>query len=145
MAQELVGADAFIYATLAGDTALAAIVGTRIYADVAPSLPTPPTYPLVLFSLQSSRDVVGIGTYRAMTTPTYLVRVIGKGGGFGAIQAAADRIDALLTVRAVQSVTIGGVTFSILGSVRERPFQRSEEPEGILYRHLGGFYRLNVA
>jgi hypothetical protein len=145
---ELVGAAAWLYARLSGDATLQAEVGQRIYADFAPDTDPatgdPPAYPLVVFHEQSTApDTLGAGAARVLTQPLYCVKVIGEGVGYPALQAAADRIDALLSPVSGQSVTIGGQTYTV-GSYRERPLAHAAPENGIRYSYLGGLYRLVI-
>lgn len=145
---EQVGAASFLFGVLAADPALQAEVGSRIFSDFAPEkLPgtdIPVGYPLIVFSLVRAADTRGLGTYRAMARLTYLVRVVSKGGGYGALHDAANRIDALLTVREPVEVTAGSETYTVHGCVRDQPFARAELMNGVRYVNLGGLYSMNV-
>ena len=52
------------------------------------------------------------------------------------IQAAASRLDTLLTVSTPQSVTIGSQTF-LVRCYRERPFQQAYLANGVRFNELG--------
>lgn len=124
----------WLYTTLAADTALTALVGTRIYSHVAPN---EATFPLVVFGLQTAEDVMGVGPARIMAQAVYVVRVIGQTGSFGALKAAADRLDAVL--HGASGSAGDGV---VLACVRTQPFEMVETIAGVQYRHLGGLFRL---
>jgi hypothetical protein len=146
MANELVGAEAYLFAKLSGDAALAAIVGARIYRQVAPdkdpATGLTPAYPLIAFHRQGGIDTIGPGATRIFAKPLYLVRVLGEAGGIAALRAAADRIDAVLTDTTPETITVGGVAYAISGCCREQPFDMTEFVEGRRIEHLGGLYRI---
>ncbi len=145
MSNELSVANTFLNTVLKADSALAAIVGTRIYADFAPEAdPSATIYPLVLFNWQGGLDALSQGAARIFTRPLYQVRVIGR-GGYGAITAAADRIDALLANVQNYALTVGGVPY-VVQCYRERPMQMAEVvPGGERYSSRGGLYRLLIS
>lgn len=148
MAMELLGLDKWLKALLLADATLTGYVGARVFEGFAPNIDPAtgktPAYPLVVFSIQSARDVNGIGGARIMTVPILLVKVIGKGGGYSDLQPVVKRIDALVHNPATASVTIDSVAYDILGAVRERPIQYPEDLNGERYNHLGGYYRCFV-
>lgn len=150
MANELLGIDKWIVTTLATDAALFAIVGNRIFESLAPQIDvdtengTAPVYPIVLFQMQSVSDSLGSGASRVMTSALFFVKVVGERGGYADLQAACDRIDALLHQAAITAVTVGAETFTILGSCRERPVQYAEVINGVRFNYLGGLYRIDI-
>lgn len=127
-------AERWLYTTLAADAALGSVVSTRIYSSVAPQSST---LPCVVFQQQAARDVMGSGPYRYHSTMLYTVRVIDEAGGWGTVEASADRIDAVL--HAASGTATGG---TIVACVREQPFSMVESIDGRTFRHLGGIYRL---
>ncbi|HAM58324.1 MAG TPA: hypothetical protein DCQ64_24080 [Candidatus Rokubacteria bacterium] len=137
MANETLGAAAYIKARLDADAALVAVVSTRVYQGVAPQ---GDTYPLVVYSLQASRDINALGGLRVCTWPLWLVKVIGSNGP-AALQGAADRIDAALVSRTVVETTIGGVTYETQ-CIREATVAYQDVSDGRRYDHIGGLYRL---
>ena len=105
-------------------------------ADRVYDAPAPPTsaFPLVTFQYLDGADVRGVGPARIMTDGLWLIRAINKSNDYATISGIADSIDTLL-----QGVLGSG---SVLGSVRERPFELTEEVDGVKYVHLGGVYRI---
>lgn len=100
-------------------------------------------FPCVLFSLLSGRDTVGAGGGRLLTRPIYLIRAVGVGDSFAALQPLADAIDAALQGNSVNPpVTVGGMT--VRGAVRESARQYSDDDAGVRYNHLGGEYQFFV-
>lgn len=135
---ETIIADTWLYSVLSSDAATAAIVGTRIYGDIADQ---DAAYPYIVYQMQSpGNDVSVIGMHRIFATPLYLVRVIEATNGYSdnAI-VVANRIDALLH-RASGAVS-GGYN---IATNRERPFRLTEIANGRQVRHLGGLYRLRI-
>lgn len=133
MAETLV-AEAWLQSVLSGDSTLNTTVGGRIYAYVAPP---GATFPLVIYQNQAAKDVRGNGPQRIMANMLYTVKVIGETTSFASIEAAANRIDAVL--QAVSGSTVRGV---VVACVREQPFSLVESTPSGQYRHLGGVYRL---
>ena len=136
MSQESIPADAFIYGRLNAATAL---VGSRIYADEAPQGATPP---YIVFNVMGGfDDLTEVGATRVWANLLYLVKVIGLGTSYTALQTTADAIDTRLN-RTSGAV---GSTHYVDSCVREQPFRMPETtPSGVSYRHIGGLYRLKV-
>lgn len=147
---ELSLAEAWIYAVLAGDPELSAMLDgspeTRIWPNVAPA-GTP--LPYVVYRYQASRDVRGLGnrTARIMSTPLYQVVGYDEGPQNDDLGPIAVRIDKLLDGKA-GTVTDDEAPPSVIGRIlacwREQPFSLPETVEGKIFRRLGGLYRLQV-
>lgn len=148
MANELLGLDKWTFSRLAADAGVTAGVGRRIYAEFAPETDPvtnlAPAYPLLVFSVLSSPDILGTGGNRAGTRPLLRVEVIGQGGGFAALQPIADAADAALHGAPVETVEIGAQSYEVRGCLRQHPLKRAEieKPGGVRYNYLGGVYRL---
>jgi hypothetical protein len=129
-------ADQFIYGKLFGDSALTAIVGSRIYAD---SVPQSATRPYVLFQMLSGIDRRTVGPNRLLTNLLYLVQVVAESTSYaGDMATAAKRIDAVL--HAASGTTTDGSTYAC---VREEPFRLAERlADNTEIRRLGGRYRI---
>lgn len=127
--------DRWLNTVLAADAALAAVVGTRIYADQAPdSAPLP----VVIYQVQSSRDLMALGAHRVWANTLYVVRGIAQTIAYGGnLITIADRIDAVL--HAASGSTVEGEVYEC---VREGEFRMTETANGVQYRHLGGLYRI---
>lgn len=135
MSGDLSRVDQWIYQVLSRDNLLSNMVGSRIYGDAAPQNVT---LPLVLFSFLGGADK--IQTLRSrLTNAIYLIRAVGSGSSYDAIEALADRIDAVLFVpeQGVQQRDI-----RIASCSREQPHQRKDFENGIPTVYLGGFYRI---
>lgn len=138
---ELLAARQWLYATLAADTLLAAVVAGRIYTEQAPE---DATFPLVLLTeLSPGDDLRVVGTGRIWADPLFLVRGVAQTASFGGtLVTIAGRIETALNGKA--GTATNGRVWSC---VRERPFSLAETvtPGGTQYRHLGGVYRVCVA
>lgn len=133
MAETLV-AEQWLHSVLSGDTALSTAVGGRIYGYLAPA---GAAFPFVVYQNQAGRDVMGTGPTRIMANLLYIIKVIGETKSFGTIEAAANRIDAVL-----HAASGSNVRGTVIACVRERPFSLVESSPSGEYRHLGGIYRL---
>lgn len=137
---ELLAAREWLYARLAADTALTAVVGSRIYADVGPENAT---YPLVMvIELSPGNDLRVVGTARIWAAPLFLVKGVSQAASFGGnLKTIATRIDAVL-----HGASGPATSGQVWACVREQPFSLAETaPGGVQYRHLGGLYRVAVA
>jgi hypothetical protein len=134
---EQVAIQEFLFETLRDNSAVAAIVAARIYADRAPS---DTTFPFVIIMEQAaSPDVMGIGARRIMAGGLWQVKGIVQDASFGGTLASlAAAIDAALHRKA--GTVDNGV---VLACTRESTFRLAETgPGGEQYRHLGGLYRV---
>lgn len=130
---ELDSAFTFVRQLLKNDATLAAAVGGRIYEDQAPDGESP-VYPLIIIAFGEPDDMTGVNGQRCGVSVETLVYVVGKGSST-ALPLLADRIDALLHGAG------GGQVITI---TRERPLRRSGWQDKVLYRNLGGAYRLEI-
>jgi hypothetical protein len=129
----------WIWETLSHDNILNStlMLGSRIYFDQAPQS-TPLTSTVVLCSYLGGADKVQTSTSR-FTNAIYLIRAVRGGSSYDAIEAIADRIDEILTVRDV-GVLIRDTR--IASCNREQPHQRKDAENGVPVVYLGGFYRI---
>lgn len=127
--------DSWLYQTLHGDAVLLGLI-SDVYADVAPP---PAVLPFLVYSLQDADDVITVNGLRIMTAATYQVRVVTDSESYGTIKTAVERADSLLHRSSGEAA--GGI---VISCVREAPIRYTELVSGKLYRHLGGFYRLQV-
>ena len=127
--------DSWISATLLASTDVTDIVSTRVYLDVAPETAA---FPFIIYQLQDSSDVRGVGTFRVMSDTLYVVKGVAAVASFALLGDLAEAIDAALNTITPEAVTGG----TIIGSVRENPFRLTEKDGGQEFRHLGGIYRI---
>ncbi|HEU4752062.1 MAG TPA: DUF3168 domain-containing protein [Armatimonadota bacterium] len=142
---ELQAAERWLVGILRGDATLAGLVGTRIYASIAPQ---EATFPYVLLSYQGGPDRNAVGREaRLFTRPVYLVKAVADAGTVGFDYSAAD-----LVASAVDAVLLGakgtnvlaGVTYQIDCAGREQPVRYPELSGAKRYAHVGGLYRLFI-
>lgn len=140
---ELAAVDTWLYATLSGDETLQSALGIADGTEfVFDQLGGPDSaFPVVVFEMQSrTEDWVTVNGTRILVTALYLVRAVDQTDSFATkLWSADDRIDVLL-----QRQTGSNDYGAILSCVREKPFKLIEVDNGIQYRHLGGFYRIQV-
>lgn len=133
---ELTRIDEWITAALLADTAVTAVVGQRVYGELAPPSSS---WPHVLFQQQASSDVMGAAQNRIMVDAVYVVRGVHQAESFGgAVKALADAITAAL--HAAAGSTSDAL---VLACTRERPFRLVElDNGGAQYRHSGAVFRI---
>lgn len=122
----------WLYSKLASN---AVGVSNRVYDTIAPR---GATEPYVVFLNQSTRDVRGVGTANIMTNSLWVVKVVAETKTFDSLDTIADAIYTALNGSG--GVVTGGGT--VVGCVREQPFEMTEDQDGAEYRHLGGIYRI---
>jgi hypothetical protein len=127
--------DKWIYETLSADTALAALVGTRIGSELSVAQWSGP---YVTFEAQGTRTIRSISGEILDTDSLYSVAGVTQGSSFAPTAAIASRIRALLDNRNV-TVTGGSITCFM-----ERENREAESIEGVPYRYLGGVYRIRA-
>jgi hypothetical protein len=127
----------WLFATLTADAPLTATVGHRIYHGVAPA---DVAYPFVVYQLLSpGNDRIALTGARAWVDTLWLVKVVVQANSSGGVEAAADRIDALL--HNGRGTASGGI---VIESRRERPHELPEVTGGVRYLNLGGEYRIRA-
>jgi hypothetical protein len=122
--------------TLKADTSLMSYV-SDIFRDIAPATAQEP---LVIIQLMASNDAGPANWQRTHTSCLFLIKVIGLYTDYANVEAAYNRIDALLAK--VGAVAIPGG--QMLGCYREEEIAYSEESDSQLWSHLGGNYRILV-
>lgn len=124
--------------TLAADRWLTARLSplAPVFADVAPP---DAAAPFLVFSLADARDVAVVGDVRLIVDATYLVKAVGEGRSYAAIEPLALALDAAL--HGQRDETAGG---AVVRCSRTRPIRYAEHSAGVDYRHLGGYYRVQI-
>lgn len=133
---ETVAAETFIWTKL---NVAPALLAGQVYTDEAPQ---GVAGQYVIISYQGGfDDLTEIGGVRIWANLLYLVKVVGPGRSYTALQAAADGID----TRLHHSSGPVGSTAYVDSCIREQAFRMPETtPSGLPFRHLGGIYRLKV-
>jgi hypothetical protein len=134
MTTELLTADQYIYEILTGDTALQESINQRVYSEGHKN----PSYPCAQFKRMSGRDTNGVCGYRASTNALYIISAVVKDASFAEADSVAERIDAVMS--SIRVVTNG----RIFTCIREEPYSRVEEYDGVTYHHQGGLYRIMI-
>ncbi len=128
-------AEEWLYATLSGDTTLAGLVGSQIYAGEAPESAS---YPLIVFQLYSSLDADGSGFAYYLTVNQYLVTAADRVGSIAGLDTIARRIFELLHGQANVVLTNG----AMLACQRERNITRPGVVAGVATRELAAIYQV---
>lgn len=132
-------AERWLYLQLTSDPTIAGIVGTRVYANVAPKSVT--TYPLIVLQpLGTQGDTYGNGPYIVWSRLAYLVKAITAGASVTALQTLVDRVNTVLHAR-------HGATADarIDYCIRRRSFRMETQEGDTRYQHLGSEFELAVA
>lgn len=132
---ELAICEQWLTSKLTGDSVISSIVAARVYSEVAPEKTA---FPYVLFTQQSTTDVMTNGAQRVMVNAVYAIRGVAPRESYATLRTLADRIDVVLH-KASGQVATG----TVIACVRERPFLLDETEKGVQYRHFGGVYRLH--
>lgn len=132
--------DTALYARLAGDATLTGLLATptSIFKDVAPA---GSALPFVVFS-QPMLGVVQytMGRTKAFEAQTYLVKGVAQGDDQTIAGAIHDRIFVVL-----QDAPLVVSGFSLLVCQLAGRIAYTETTEGVLIRHAGGRYLIEVA
>lgn len=128
--------DTALYARLTGDTGAGGVMtkATGVYRHVAPA---GAVLPFVIFAKQTEQDDYSQSGKRVRDL-TYLVKAVDdpNANNGGAID---ERIDSILTDHVL---TVSGATNDYLRRVSGVDYV--EVVDGIVYRHCGGLYELEV-
>lgn len=134
---ELASAETWLEATLSGDLTLMGYAPGGVFAYMAPDgTPTP----YVVFGEQSpGNDSLTANAVRLLTNPLYQVVVTGEASKMSSIVNAASRLDDLL--KRASGTVVGGY---IAVCYREQPLQKAELINTVVWRSIGGLYRMTV-
>jgi hypothetical protein len=124
-------ADAEFWAVtrLMANTAVAALVGNRIYSPMALA---GAKMPMIVVAHQSGTDVIGVGVKRILSHFDLSIRAVGSMEQISQLADIADAID--------EALVIGDG--SDVGCSRSIPLAYSSKEGGMTYRNIGGIYRL---
>jgi hypothetical protein len=132
----------FVYKTLTEDAQIALLTAGQVFEDEAPK---EASYPFIVITLQDPEDIQGVNLTRCMVTCTALVRVVGRASEMERMIEIANRVDCALQ-GASGSISVpepGGERREVM-VVRERPFRSSGWVGDVLFKNLGGFYRVEI-
>jgi hypothetical protein len=126
MAAESSAAKTWVYTTLAADSTLATLVGSRIYLDVSEE---GADYPLVMIYNDGGKDVRGVGTVRIFNHADIRVDVFYRTTSPASVtagQGAANRVDQLLHGQAGSALGR-----EITGAYREENYEYPDPTGGV--------------
>lgn len=139
---DLLTADAWLYATLAGDPTLTGLAcGNRIYDD---SVPQTATFPFVQIRYLLGADTQTMNANIVMNRPEYLIVVVDRADqasgvvNMTVLETVYARIQALLHRASGSAAGRGTVYFC----ARERAFRNRYLQNGVEYREFGAIYRV---
>lgn len=134
---ETSAAKAFLGSVLASSSSLiTALGGTAIYADV---IPQGSALPAIVYSVQSGLLEGNARGDAIAGVPLMTVKVITQGYGVATADSIMEIVKPLL--EGVRGTVTG---YYILGCSRVGAVDYPEIEQGVLYRHLGGIYRIAV-
>ena len=129
---ELNRADKWIYGVLSDSSAVAALVGTRIYRHKAPG---DTDFPCLIFACQSASDRNVLGAARLVTQAMYAIRSVAR------LPATEDAAD-VVAATADAAISDASADEHMLCIERMEPWNRSYVLDGIDYEERGGIYRV---
>jgi hypothetical protein len=124
-----------IYSTLSGDSSLTSLAPGGVWRGVAP-IGTTGVY--VVFNSMGESDVYAMAA-RAYTESDYQIKAIAPGESALPAWNAAERIESLLTDKALVMPT-----GRLLACRRNSVISLTESNGGEEYQHAGGIYRITV-
>jgi len=130
----------FVFEELTGDATLTALVGSRVYRNLAPP---GATLPYVVWTFVASVDRNAVGSRSIMfTRPILDIKGVVPGTDSAAADAIADAIHGAVNGKQRLDVAVGELV--VLGCRRESLIEFVEMTEDQQYIHRGGSYRLMV-
>lgn len=128
---------AWILSQLANDSALAAIVSTRIWRDIAP---VGTGFPYVVFTMNQAEYMQGVGDCRLLTRAYYLVKLVTEGDPTDAQIVALTRFDEVIGKQSASQ--LDGFLFSGRGT---EPVSYTEPRPGTphFYNHVGSVFQID--
>ena len=159
MTYEALDVDKWLYQTLTTDAQLPGLIAAARAADTTPGQPTPvpgvaarwlfadlapqaTPMPYIVYSLHTSSDVRAGFHTRVATEAYFLIKVVGHGDGWTAVQPVIDRLDTLLEQPALLAVQ----GTSLLQAVtRHQAMKTVEIVENVRVNQVGGIYKFFVS
>ena len=133
MPSDYLVAEQWLFGILSGDATLMGMI-TGVYSEIAPA---EAVEPFVVIAQQGGADVQEVAGRPLFVEELYQVKVVGRGNSYEAIRPAYERVHALIN-RQAGPVSNG----QVVACVRMTPVKYVDVDAGIIYRHLGGIYRL---
>jgi hypothetical protein len=128
----------FLFEQLTGHGPLVALVGDRVYRDLAPP---GAVLPYVVFSFVAGVDRNAVGSRSIMfTRPIWDIKAIVQGTDGAAADAIADAVHG--AVNGKQRLDVADGELVVLGVRRESLLEFPELRDDVQYLHRGGTYRV---
>ncbi len=138
-AAESQGAARWLYATLTAHAGLSALVGARVYENLAPQ---GAALPYVVYNLVASRPVAASGgAGRILDEQEWMVRGLAESGSPADADALALQVDGALS-GATGTATVGAVTYTIMTAQGGEAVRYTELHQGRRIQHSGRRYRV---
>jgi hypothetical protein len=149
MAEETSLVADWLFDTLAADSAGAGSLGVlstgitdRIYDSLIDQAQA--TYPAIVFNMQDSRELLAAGGDTVLVLMVWQVQVVGENHAYSELSPIADRIKTLIH-KGSGVVTGGRIISCVRSDTNARSIVRYNEMiDGVSFRHLGGFYRIQA-
>lgn len=127
----VLNADKWLCSVLEADATLQGLTANQeVYEDTAPETAA---YPFISLQFVDGLPVQNATADKIMTDEVWIVKVVGKGDDYAALEPIAERIGKVL-----HKASGAGV----IGCAEEDVFRYSEEESGTIYKHLGHYYRV---
>lgn len=130
--------DLALIAKLAGDATLATLAPGGVFREVAPQ---GVAEPYVIVQLIGHRDDYQLNRAQAFEDCTYMVKAVQQANSGTAVQAVADRVQALLHNG---TLTITGYRLVNLMRTERIAYVEIDEDRDRRYQHRGGLYEVLV-
>lgn len=131
-------AKSWIFGRLTGDATLQGLIGSRVYDAIDMSGSN--VYPYVIIAHMDPLDLLrGVGPVIIAGAGMYLVKAVGKTRSISGLVPIVQRVQALLHDQAGPAPMGGG---QVLACTLESGVDYPELSDGVMYRHLGGVYRV---
>jgi hypothetical protein len=127
--------DKWLYDTLSADSALGALVGSRIGSELSTAQWVGP---YVTWEARSTRTIRSISGEILDTDSLFAVVAVTQSSSYASAAVIASRVRALIDAR---NVTVAGGSLTCF---MEREDRAAESVEGVPYRYLGGVYRIRA-
>jgi hypothetical protein len=133
--------DPWLYSTLAGDSVIQSLVGSRISNTQSTD---ELAAPYITFSSSAARAIRGVGGTLLDVDAQYQIKAVSQSGSFNQASAIAARIRTLLDQRSVTTASPLTPVPSTIACWWELEIRYPELSEGNWYRHLGAQYRIRA-
>lgn len=135
---EMTGTAAWILSQIAGDATITGVSGYGgAYELIAPD---GTTTPYVVIQCLSSQDQLTANGHRIYSDQVWLIKAIAPATSYTALNTIAMQLDALFG----DQRQAGDARVTVSAAVRKSEVNYAEVLNGVVYKHLGGQYELQV-